>query len=208
MGRRVGVPVGDPLNLGNDDLYNLLNLLVEEEFYDRNIFPLQLEPNKYLNAAASELLGARESPHRVLETLDGIHRCQLAEAVTSRVEWDELQRLLGAGRPLDWREVAEVKRLLAELNTLSNVLTRTRKVDVPGAKAVREPLQIQVAWTPEERDLYDGVRAWALERPGARPPDWFRHPDAAPPGGELFASHARTALGARARTPRNEFQPH
>ena len=153
-----------PLNLGNDDLYNLLNLLVEEEFYDRNIFPLQLEPNKYLNAAASELLGARESPHRVLETLDGIHRCQLAEAVTSRVEWDELQRLLGAGRPLDWREVAEVKRLLAELNTLSNVLTRTRKVDVPGAKAVREPLQIQVAWTPEERDLYDGVRAWALER--------------------------------------------
>jgi hypothetical protein len=43
--------------------------------------------------------------------------------------------------------VAEAKGLLSELNTLSSVLTRTRKVDVPDKKAVREPRQIDVEWT-------------------------------------------------------------
>lgn len=153
-----------PLNLGNNDLFNLLNLLVEDEFADPAVFPLQVEPNRYLNAAASRLLAERDRPEAMIDVLDGVHACQLGGAVTQRAEWAELQKLLSRDRPLDWREVTEAKRLLSELNTLSGVLTRTRKVDVPDSKAVREPVQIDVDWTEAERQLYVAVRAWALAR--------------------------------------------
>ena len=50
---------------------------------------------------------------------------------------------------------------MTELNALSSVLTRTRKVDIPDRKAVREPRQIDVEWTEAERNCYRVVRAWA-----------------------------------------------
>ena len=48
-----------PLNLGHFDLYNLLNLLLEEEFADRDVFPLQMEPNRHLNVVAADLVEQR-----------------------------------------------------------------------------------------------------------------------------------------------------
>ena len=153
-----------PLNLGTDDLFNLLSLLVEEDFVDHAVFPQQVEPNRHLNAVARDLLANRDTPHSLLPTLERVHACELGAAVTNRPEYDELAALLRLDRPLDWRELATAKRLVSDLNTLSNVLTRTRKVDVPDAKAVREPHSIEVEWTPAELDCYQTIVRWARQR--------------------------------------------
>lgn len=153
-----------PLNLGNDDLFNLLNLLVEDVFSDPGIFPLQIEPNRHLNAAAAKLRDDSISPTQILQTLNKVHGCDFSDTVVKRVEWDDLQDLLSGGNSLGYRERTEAKRLLAELNTLAGVVSRTRKVDVLDARAVREPISIQVDWTAAELDLYKSIERWALAR--------------------------------------------
>jgi hypothetical protein len=47
---------------------------------------------------------------------------------------------------------------------LAGIVTRTRKADTPDAKAVRQPEDVEVQWTAQERRFYDGLRAWCLER--------------------------------------------
>lgn len=153
-----------PLNLGNDDLFNLVNLLVAEEFSDRSGFRRQVEPNRYINKAASVLRTDPSATSAVWETLQGIHDCELGSTVTGRLEWGQVEKLCALDRQLDWAEVAELKRLLQELNTLSGVLTRTRKADVADAKAIRTPVDVEVEWTDSEAALYLAVRRWANDR--------------------------------------------
>jgi superfamily II DNA or RNA helicase len=153
-----------PLNLGHDDLFNLLSLLAEEEFSDRYVFGRQVEPNRLLNAASKELVRSRGATDAVAKTLDSVRYLEFGAPIASRPEFEELEALVGSSTRLDWAQVADARRLLAELNTLGSVLTRTRKADVPDARAVREPVSIEVEWSPEERLFYRAVLDWAYQR--------------------------------------------
>lgn len=148
-----------PLNLGSSDLFNLVNMLREDEFADEAVFESQLEPNQVLNEIARRLRSGRAQPRKLLGLAERIDRMELGAAVTARPDFAVLRGLLDQDSPLTDEQVARAKRTVAGLNTLSSVLTRTRKVDVPDAKAKREAQQVDVNWTPEERRIYDGIRA-------------------------------------------------
>lgn len=152
-----------PLNLGSSDLFNLLNLLAPDEFADPHIFPLQLEPNRFLNRVAQHIYDHRNEPRQLIPTLDAVRTCQLGQAVVSQPEYLQLHDLLDADA-LGAAEIARARRHLVELNTLSSVLTRTRKVDVAEQKAVREPISVDVPWTPAEQQSYRAVLEWARQR--------------------------------------------
>jgi superfamily II DNA or RNA helicase len=164
-----------PLNLGREDLFNLVSLLDPEQFDDEATFRSQLEPNRVLNGVLREISRAGQStPRKLLAQLDEIRSMSLGRAVTDRPDFHALCRLLDRERPLDAAERARAKRLIGELNTLSSVFTRTRKVDVPDAKAEREAKQIDVEWTQEERAFYDGIKRLYLARArGRRTPTGF-----------------------------------
>ncbi|WP_067793550.1 DEAD/DEAH box helicase [Actinomadura formosensis] len=154
-----------PLNLGNDDLFNLMSLLDEQNFGDRLVFERQLEPNQVLNSVAQSLLDTgRRQPRKLLTELNSLHSTQFGAAITDRPDYGLLRELLGVERPLNHEEVARARRLLTDLNMLSGVLTRTRKAEVPNGKAVREPRAIEVDWTNEERAYYDALYAWYMRR--------------------------------------------
>ncbi len=55
-----------PLNLGRSDLFNLVNMLREDEFSDETIFEAQLEPNQALNEVARRLRRDRSKPRKLL----------------------------------------------------------------------------------------------------------------------------------------------
>ena len=116
---------------------------------------------------------------------------ELGKAVTARPDFQLLRQILDSDDPLDHEEIARAKRAVADLNTLGSVLTRTRKVDVPDAKAMRVAEQIEVEWTPQERAMYDGIQA-ALHAgvPRSRHAARFRHADAAATGSLLPARDA------------------
>ncbi|MER3438859.1 MAG: hypothetical protein C4346_15425, partial [Chloroflexota bacterium] len=65
------------------------------------------------------------------------------------------------------KERVDLQWKLAELHTLSRILTRTRKREIQDA-AVRAPYSIRVSLSPEEREFYDAVLAVARETASQR----------------------------------------
>ncbi len=147
-----------PLNLGTTDLFNLLNLLQGDVYVDIDVFKDQLEPNEILNRVARELTSSPSVDRRTLvRALRGIESMAYGRVVSKRPDYHRLVSILGDAEPLDAGRVATAKKLLSSLNTLGELVSRTRKIDVPDAKAVREPLTINVEWTEQERQFYQGV---------------------------------------------------
>jgi superfamily II DNA or RNA helicase len=153
-----------PLNLGQEDLFSLLNLLVEEEFSDGTVFIEQMAPNLYLNALGKQLLRQGESPQQLLSYLEEMKQTRFGAITARKPEFALLHDLFEQPHPLDARQIAEARRHLAELNSLSSVVSRTRKVETNEPKIVREAWSIDVEWRPEELGLYQAVNAWARER--------------------------------------------
>jgi superfamily II DNA or RNA helicase len=156
-----------PLNLGNDDLFNLLRLLNPSDFDDRYALGTQLEPNAVLNDISASLFDRSVSNLRRGERLRRIGDLRYGGVVTARPEYRQLEELL-EHEQLDHAQIAEAKGLLGELNTLSTVITRTRKVEIDEDKTVREPMIVDVSLTDAERRLYDEIHAWQVKRAEAR----------------------------------------
>ena len=60
-----------PLQLGNKDLFNLLNILLPEEFDNFNTFEEQVKPNEFINLALLKI-SRNESPKAILDILHKI----------------------------------------------------------------------------------------------------------------------------------------
>ena len=62
------------------------------------------------------------------------------------------------------RDIVDAKRYLADLNTLSTVITRTRKVEVDDRKAKRTLDRQQITWVQAEVDFYEEYLQWCKNR--------------------------------------------
>lgn len=154
-----------PLNLGEDDLFNLVNVLDPGGFPDSQVFRDQLEPNRVLNEVGRLLADpATRNSLKPRERLKELATLPHGLALTARPDFGRLSALIAQPKKIGATEVAESRRLIAELNTLGQIFTRTRKVDVPVNKAVRQAESIEVEWTSSERRLYDAVFSHHHER--------------------------------------------
>jgi superfamily II DNA or RNA helicase len=156
-----------PLNLGNDDLFNLLELLNPDEFDDRYALQTMLEPNAVLNRVSASLTDNTVLNHHRRAWLQAIRSMTFGRPVTDRPEYRRLDEIL-AQQNLRAPEKAEASRLLADLNTLSSVVTRTRKAEVDEDKTVRDAEVVDVTLTEAERRLYDAIYEWQCRRADAR----------------------------------------
>jgi superfamily II DNA or RNA helicase len=152
-----------PLNLGNDDLYNLLALLAPGEFDDRRVLEQRLEPNAVLHQVAASLLDQTVTNETRLKWLLRVFELAFAGAVVNRSEFRELLDVLSQPE-LTPVSVVEARRLISRLHALSAVVTRTRKVEIQEHKAVREARPIPVQWTSEEAELYAEFEKWQRDR--------------------------------------------
>lgn len=154
-----------PLNLGSHDLFNLMHLLDADAFPDGEVFAAQLEPNRNLNRIAREVSDPdTRSKKNALALLDQIPGMAHGDALSRRSDFARLRQILADSDGFNAEQVTSVKRLVADLNTLGSVLNRTRKVDVQDEKALRVVDNIEVEWTGMERDLYDEIESFYLER--------------------------------------------
>ena len=155
-----------PLNLGEGDLFNLMELLAPGEFQDAEVFRGQLEPNAALNIVGREITSNQHDARgRALIALNSLRSMEHGRPITKRPDFKRLSELLSrSGEPLTHSERATSKRVVAELNTLSGVLNRTRKLDLPDSKAKRVAEQVNVKWTPAEKAAYDLIYDAYFER--------------------------------------------
>ena len=156
-----------PLNLGNDDLFNLLELLAPGEFEDRINLEQRLEPNAVLTAVSKSLLDASSVNPQRLAKLQTISDLTFGPAILRRPEYRELEQLLMQDTLLP-AQIAEAKHLIAELHALSTVVTRTRKVEVEEGAVLRIAQAVPVHLTETEAELYNAIYQWQLDRAAAR----------------------------------------
>ena len=155
-----------PLNLGNSDLYNLLELLAPGEFGSMEVLEEQLEPNAQLGWIGASLLDSEVTNEQRLTWLHELRNTTFGAALAARREYLMLAEILEQ-KELDARDVVRTRRLLSSLHALSAVVTRTRKVEIQEDKAVREALEVNVEWSQLERDFYLSFYAWCVERAAA-----------------------------------------
>ncbi|WTW98268.1 DEAD/DEAH box helicase [Streptomycetaceae bacterium NBC_01309] len=154
-----------PLNLGSEDLYNLVALLDDGEFPDHESFRAQLEPNRVLNKLARRLSESRiENPAELARQLIGVLTLSSGAVVAVRPQFMALFSLLNRDHALEPTEIVQARRHIGALNVLANVINRTRKVDVPDAKAKRVASDVRVEWSNSEREFYDELRRLCMQR--------------------------------------------
>ncbi len=143
-----------PLNLGRDDLFNLMHLLDPHQYPTAEFFRFQVEPNHYLLEAKRLLFAGKNIEAQ--DQLKQIEGLQFGGQVIMRPGFKALLEHT-AKSLLTPAEKAEVNRLTGELHTLSETLNRTRKADTRDFRATRETHTVEVEWTAEEREFYETV---------------------------------------------------
>jgi Superfamily II DNA/RNA helicases, SNF2 family len=152
-----------PINLREEDLLNLLELLAPEDFGDIHDLEFRLAPNRVINAVASRLAVKGVKGRILVAQLEELRKFPLGRAIVRRPEFVLLRDLLMKD-DLTPRDVVDAKRYLAELNTLSTVITRTRKVEVDDRKAKRVEDRREVRWTAAEENFYREYVQWCRYR--------------------------------------------
>ena len=146
-----------PIQLGDNDLFNLLQLVRPDLLPSRRDFDHMAEPNPHINAAIEV---ARNAPAGWMKTA----REHLALAL--RTDWglsvlssnSRIQPLLDS---LDEQEMGSENRLkvvseLEALYTFAPIINRTRRRDI-GSFTTRKPETVSVEFTPAQKELHCGV---------------------------------------------------
>lgn len=149
-----------PLQLGTPDLFNLLSLLIPEEFSDFVLFHKLIEPNEYINNALRRLY----DPKAAFELLKKVEQTSQRERFTKNSFYREAVDLLSRSDKLTRDQAIRLQKVLIELNCLSYVFTRTKKRDVEIQFPIRGARVIRVQFTPEEMEFYNAVTDFVSER--------------------------------------------
>ncbi|MYA26686.1 MAG: DEAD/DEAH box helicase [Acidimicrobiales bacterium] len=152
-----------PLNLGNEDLFSLLQILAPGEFDNRFVLEQRLEPNAVLHDLSASFFDDAVTNSERLRLLRSIESLDFGPAVSVRPEYRELMTILQSDTLLA-PQIALAKRLIGQLHALSAVVTRTRRVEVQERKAVRDAVSIPVEWTDPEAAFYDAFERWQIDR--------------------------------------------
>lgn len=152
-----------PINLHQADLLNLLELLAPGDYGDIRDLELRLEPNRITNSVASKLVQKGIRGRELRSELNGLGSTALGAPLMQRPDFKLLAELLDKDE-LTPSDIVEAKRYLSDLNTLSTVITRTKKVEVDDRKAKRTEDRQEVTWTAAENAFYAEYLAWCQRR--------------------------------------------
>ena len=146
-----------PIQLGNHDLFVLLNALRPDLIRDRESFAHMAEPNPFINRAADMVRGqAAGWAARATEALDAAASTAWGQAILERnPEFNRIRCQL-AGDDIATEERVRLITDIEALHTFSGMINRTRRRDI-GAFTIRKPETVTVAFTPSQQRLHDAL---------------------------------------------------
>ena len=155
-----------PLNLGRQDFFNLMRLLVPDEFPSFETFQDVIAPNKHLNNALRALRVAPPRFDDALAALRGVERTASAERFGRSPAYRSTLEVLrrGAdGEEIERDRVVQCQRTLIDLNPLSHIFTRTRKREVQELFPTRRahPIRVSFDQSPSQTSTKRATN-WAL----------------------------------------------
>lgn len=144
-----------PIQLGNQDLFVLLNTLRPDLIIDRESFQHMAEPNPYINQAVEYARGQSDQWSR---------EANGALKKASSTSWGQSilrhnPRFVDIQNRLSADEIKVEERIklindLEELHTFSGIINRTRRRDI-GEFTIRKPETVIVEFTQEQEELHN-----------------------------------------------------
>ncbi|WP_026295740.1 DISARM system SNF2-like helicase DrmD [Aromatoleum toluclasticum] len=152
-----------PINLGAEDLFNVLRLLDPDHFEYPEDFRNVVQANRPVIAASDVVRDPSSDGDRILEAIREIASSRWFER-SERVD-----NLIEEAESVDdWTRVRRVEfaAKIERLNLLAHIVTRTRKREVQAERVVRDATVFEAEMSPVERSLYraitEGTRDYAL----------------------------------------------
>ena len=144
-----------PIQLGSDDLFNLLNVLRPDLIIDKKSFEHMAEPNPHINHAIDVVRA---------QVADWQEEAESALIKAVSTPWGqailrnnpEFQRVytLVSKKDISMEERVMVISALEQLHTFSGIINRTRRRDI-GDFTIRKPETVDVEFTPQQKELHD-----------------------------------------------------
>lgn len=144
-----------PIQLGNYDLFVLLNTLRPDLIIDQQSFEHMAEPNPFINQAVS-LVRAQETgwPARTLEALDQAAATAWGQAILRHnPDFIRICSTLGEGKVAREERVQFITDIEA-MHTFAGIINRTLRRDI-GDFTIRKPETVVVAFTPSQQHIHD-----------------------------------------------------
>lgn len=144
-----------PIQLGDKDLFVLLNLIRPDLVFDYDSFKHISEPNPFINAAAKLIRGNKENWKE--EALDNLEKAGNTNWGTAMLIPNPVYR--NAVRMLHRDTISQEERVkligdVESLHTFAHIINRTRRRDI-GNFTLRKPETLKVSFTKEQQALYD-----------------------------------------------------
>ena len=145
-----------PINIRQEDIYNLLHVLDGGEFPDMQTMSELFAPVSVINKSM-ELLGMDIiSQQNSMNKLESLSNSPIGKEIVQYPEYEDVIQRLRARVELDRAEFVNMKRRISTLSPLNNHVNRTRKRDVQ-AGIMRDPHVVIVRLSPKEHELYNGM---------------------------------------------------
>lgn len=143
-----------PIQLGDNDLYVLLNLLRPDLIIDRSSFEHMAEPNPFINQAIDYSRAAQ--PQWEAKSRDALSKASLTGWGQRMLQKnpDFQQALTLLEKSLSTEQRLEFVRTTEQFHTFSALINRTRRRDI-GAFTIRKPETVTVEFTPDQKKLHD-----------------------------------------------------
>lgn len=144
-----------PIQLGDRDLYVLLNLIRSDLVFDYDSFKHMSEPNPFINEAAKLIRGNKENWKE--EALDNLVKAGNTNWGTAMLIPNPVYR--NAVRMLNRDKISLEDRVkligdVESLHTFAHIINRTRRRDI-GNFTLRKPETLKVSFAPEQQERFD-----------------------------------------------------
>lgn len=151
-----------PLTTKSRDLFSLLRLVDPDMFREEATFNELCRRNRPAVLLSSELSRAEIRKERCLELLE-----QIPESTAQRHLQNRIKAITDATSMAEDEKI-ELQGKAGRLNELGTFLTRTRKVEITEAKAMRDPVTLHVDPTKQELIFYNSVLRLIRQRVAKR----------------------------------------
>lgn len=151
-----------PVHIRNSNLFNLLHLLIPQEYANEIVFRQTIEPNRYLHAAIGHVKAGEYK--KAASSLEHIKSLEMRQNFAGNPLYEDTVSRLANCRDMPREDKVGIISNIQEMNTLGHVVTRTKKRDFPDEFPVRDPYVLRVILTPQELGFYDAVYAYAKRR--------------------------------------------
>lgn len=146
-----------PVQLGNNDLFTLLNLLRPDLVIDQETFEHMAEPNPFINQAVNFARAGDESwQENAVEALQSAAETAWGKSILrNNPGFQTIQKKLGEAS-LSREDRIAIVRSVEGFHSFSRLINRTRRRDI-GSFCTRKPHTVAVSFTEAQKQLHNDL---------------------------------------------------